>query len=877
MKLKALLLIMFVLLSMSTFAALTDDIAAYYKVDVDGSFTDEVNAFNGNITTATFKLNGKINGAYQNDGTATSKIELPVKASNFDFSNGVTIAGWFLFNSTGNGQEYDLMYFRSSSPNTPLVYVRHESSNEVTFRIRGASDSMLYADSTIVTNTWKHYAFVYNESAKTFRVYEDGSDIGGDTTSSLGNADFGNAVQDSNNYNDFLRGDAYGAIDEIGIWLRPLKPAEINTLKLHGDNGTQYPFTGPILSNLSNFSVTSSTNIFNITIVNDTFYGYFNTTNGVITTNLSTNSSSLYNITLRASGKFDHFVEGYNMSLNSSPYYYPFPPAVAAKIEYQNYKAYNGTNYTRKLTVKYTFNKCPSYNVLDTYINATYHSQIIVNCTGTADVIRYLNYTHHEEDLINITFNATFTNFLETETYSLPGDKFQWDLTNPTIEVNNISSPNGFVLGYVNISVRCYDNVSPILTYNTTFNAALINYDNETTNNATTINNSVLAQDGYNSLITYCSDFFNTTKNNNTLLINTKVLSLIDEVDNTDYDVTNASSVRVYFDDNRTYYDFKSNSKHSINFTSYDQNKLRFEIIYGDGRVITRYVDVRLLDDNIRVCANKDDVTHYEQLIVSASATKTATLENIFSNCVVAADYTRFAYQDALVLKAYTIASLYSLYTTQSGAQVLLASVDGSISSYINIDTLELNLDEVNIDIFGDGLAFQKSGTSQIKIYYNNLQGDNEELSLLIKRMDTNTNVFSKSSFLDPNEFTLYFDYSTLNNISNNTIFQIVLTKTNALGTAEQIKKYFNVAGQTGILNSFVAVFLSMGLLILGLTFTIGRTAFSWFGMIISIASLGILAFGVWTWYLTLAMAINIIVLVYIFFNLVVQNYPEVS
>lgn len=345
---------------------------------------------------------------------------------------------------------------------------------------------------------------------------------------------------------------------------------------------------------------------------------------------------------------------------------------------------------------------------------------------------------------------------------------------------------------------------------------------------------------------------------------------LIDEVDNTEFDLNQTTSARVYWDENRSYFDFKNANVTTYNSTNVTQDKLRFEFKYSDGTIITRWIDTTLIDGtNLRVCVNKEGVTHYEQLIISASQ-KRVVLKNLFSDCLIAADYTRFAYQDAYLLKAYTIDSLYYLYTYDEGQQVYLASVDGSVSAYINVDTLEFQQEGYNIDILSEALSFQKTDNTTIQIYYNNLKEDNTALDLAITRMDTSTEVFTTSDFTDPNEFTLYFNFATLD-VNESTLFLLELDKTTADGTTT-LRRYFNTGASTGVISSGFALVISILSIVFGLTFAAARITFSFFGMFATMAAIGVCALSVAAWYITFLQVINVIILVYIITVMVTKN-----
>lgn len=540
-------------------------------------------------------------------------------------------------------------------------------------------------------------------------------------------------------------------------------------------------------------------------------------------------------------------------------------------ITYYNYTLYNSINYTRNLT--YSINlTCPDFDNTSVVLNV---SGVIVStnnltCNNASQIITG-SYQASTEGSKPVSFYYNATGYKET----FGSQSFTYDLYNPTASIN-FTILEGFNNHITNVTLICTDNILNISTYNNTLNGNVLRYANLTNN--TQLSNSSTLIDGVNTAFGTCSDLFGTDNDTYSLTVYAKTLALIDERNNSALNVANLSSVRAYYDDNSTYYDFKiAGNVSTVNFTSILTNKLRFELVYATGDVIIRYVDTTLLTDPIRVCGNLEGVTHYEQLLISAIE-KPVVVKNVFSNCVIAADYTRFAYQSSLVLKAYSINSLYYLYTFDEGNQVLLASLDGSISTYINLDTLEFNQNAYDVSVLGDALAFEKVSSTQMLIYYKNLEDNNANLSLVITQIDNNTHsvVFTTSSFTNPNNFSMYFDFTTLN-ITNETLFKITLTKTSDEGITSTLTKYFNTQAKSGLLASGVGFTIAFLLVIFGLTFTIARTTFSWFGIAIVIASIGVLTFTMAAWFVTFLMVIDVIILVFICIVLSYQTYPTVS
>lgn len=348
-----------------------------------------------------------------------------------------------------------------------------------------------------------------------------------------------------------------------------------------------------------------------------------------------------------------------------------------------------------------------------------------------------------------------------------------------------------------------------------------------------------------------------------------KQFHIIDEKLNTYFDVTNITDVKLYSDNNNSVIDLQALGTARSN-VSLDYDKYRLELTYTDGTIITRYIDTSLVDGTVRICANRDGTTHYEQLLISTTE-KAALLKSIYANCYIAADYTRFGYQNSYVLKAYSIDTQYSLSTIDEGQSVLLIGLDGSIASYVNLDTLQFRQESTGFSIPGDSLAFYRSGDTTIQIRYTNSGAPNTAVTLSVTRTDTNKQLLSTSDFTNYDDITTYYDFSTETGVNDTTIFKIELEHTNADGT-ETLKRYFSTTAKVGFIKAQVALAISFFIILFSLTLTISRVAFSWFGIFGMLASLFILSMAVTTWYITFMFAINIVLTVYIVLVMVNQN-----
>jgi hypothetical protein len=535
---------------------------------------------------------------------------------------------------------------------------------------------------------------------------------------------------------------------------------------------------------------------------------------------------------------------------------------------YANYTAYGANNYTRNLSYAFTPTCENSFN-LTAIINNNITRSSVIMCGATNT--RY--YTHNAEGAYNISILLVSEN-----NKTINNASFISDLNSPTIQLLNYTITSGFVAPNITVNLICNDTIMPFLYYNLSVNQVSLYYINLTT--ATLLTNKTIMNNGANNVTGFCFDTFSSVTQTLTPSIYYNTLTLIDEKNNTPLSLTNFTTVRLYFDDNSSYFDFKTAAVTAVNFTNVNNTKLRLELVYPDTSVITRYLDTSLLpvsEQNVKLCGNPYGTTHYEQLFTSTTQ-KAAFVKNAYSNCYILADKTRFAYQNTLVVKGFTISALYYLYVLdENNRQTLLASLDGSIQTFINLDTLEFNKKGYNLAVNTDVLTFNQYSNTSIKIYYLNQKDDNTALNVSIYRLDTGASVFNTDSFTDPNEFTLYFDYTTLN-VTNSSLFKIDVTKYKADGSSSTISQYLNQKGGTGGLSNGVAAMISALLVVFGLTLASSKVTYSWLGIFVMIIAIAVLVFAVGgVWWITFLQAIYLIILVFIVILMANQNYNTVA
>lgn len=545
-------------------------------------------------------------------------------------------------------------------------------------------------------------------------------------------------------------------------------------------------------------------------------------------------------------------------------------------VEYGNYTTYNGTSYTRMLNYNVTVYGCWNWTTvyLTRYINDSVLDSLNTDITsmcgeGVQNTTISSSYTPTTEGFFNIKFTPENFYYFSQDSWNTP---FVGDLNDPTVVFNAEDIVQGFVADYqTDLSLRCIDTVAPYLYYNLTVNDDVL-FSGFKVNNATQTNESTLG-DGANVAIGTCGDFFTNVSTTTNFTAYARNIAIVDEITGEPYNISNASSLRIWFDDNSSYFDFKANSSYQVGVIGVDETRLRLNIEYANGDIITRYLNlIYMQEDNATICANLDNVQHFEQLAISASSSKPAIIKNQYTNCYIASDFTRFAYEGAFSLPFFTIASIYYLYTFDDGQQVLLSSLDGTLQTLIDLDNLLFSQTEYNVGVSSDPLVFSRYDNDTVLIYYKNYGAGKAAQNLVIYRTDTNTLLSNISSITNPNEFTYYFNWGTLSNINQSTVFKVVLTSTETDGSQTVKTYYFNTEGADGFIPSVIGVVIAMFLIFFGITLTRADFAFGFFGIFIYIAALGVLAFTVSVWYVVFIQVVTAISLLYSVITLFLGN-----
>lgn len=727
----------------------------------------------------------------------------------------------------------------------------------------------LYVDR--VTSTW-------NESTLTWNTNPSATTTGRITRANVASTDLG---WWQINITDWAEGWRNGTYNQYGIRIKPEIVGSSGNNEIYrvstkeSSNISLLPYIWFRTEDTLNYTISvvdewDGSPVNNISVTVDGYGTWTNTTGNTIYTNISTNKSLVFNISSFGENYFNRSFNNQNLSNDNELELYPFQP----NITYNGFIS-NGTyNYTRDLVISIYHPVCSnSIFYHDIYIDGVVNSSNYYNCSVDGSTVNY-TFSPDFESLFNISIGGNVTSIYGAGNYQSQNNSFFGEVNPPNITLLSYTVGEGFGNPTNNFSMICEDSVFGTLTYNMTLNTNdNLFYGN--LSNGTLQSNTTSLQYAYgtNTLNGACSDLFSTVTSSVTKTIYYSNITLIDEQENDVFDINNITGARVYYDDNRSFYDFKTETSSSTLFTSNSTSKLRFELTYADGTIITRYADVTLVPNgNLRICAFKDNgIQAYQQLVASTTEQQVA-IKNVFSNCYIAIDTTRFAYENDKILNAYSITSLYYLYTYTGGNQVYLASIDGGQESSINLDVLAFTGNEYDVTLLGQSLGVERTGATTLKIVYYNPYNNSDSTTFSIKNMDNGATILSMT-LTDPNSMTLYFDYSTLDNSTFNatTLFKGTITA-NIDGEIETMFRYFNLQGKSGTMNSSLAFVIMLFMSIAGLTFTRASLALSWFGIIVVIISLAIGALAVTTPGILLLQGLNVITLLFILVTMFTGN-----
>lgn len=546
------------------------------------------------------------------------------------------------------------------------------------------------------------------------------------------------------------------------------------------------------------------------------------------------------------------------------------PPATA-DINYSNFTTYLGKSYTKNLNylINYTCLTGVDANITRA-INDINDLVYTLSCDDTLKQIS-ASYTHNIEGLFNIKFYLYDNNSLSTSKFS--DQNFISDLNKPVADVNFAAISGGFSssVSQVPLSLKCTDIISPKIFYTiqNEFDVNLLHaqYD---ANSTQTLNVDV--NTGTNIFEGFCRDLVGDVQTDqNTVEVFSNCFNLVDEqtgvaLSNADVNLFTGLTATGY--ETQEVFNFKSPLATSTCYSSTIADTVRFDLNYSSGTQLYKEFSLEILQDintSLPVCI-ADDQDFFEQLF-TASQERKVILKNQLSGCYSLVDYTKYALQDTLSHRAFTIQMPYNLQTDVDGNTVILALINGAIESTINLDVLVFKNQTFSTGLQPDELSVALYvippllDSNTVVIYYNNLAANNTSAN--IKIFDGNTQIYTQTITSTPNAFTVYFDTTTID--VNSDVLKIQITKTLSDGTTEVITRYFTMSGSQAIFPSGLGILFSFILVLFGFTLIRWSYVLGWFGLLVAIAGIAILGFTAQTGQVIFLQAVLLIAGVYIF------------
>ena len=224
----------------TSYAALTDNIVAYYKLD---NVNDSVASFTLTNNGSTPFNPAKINNGY--DGGIANGSKYLTIANNLGISgSAMSISLWFSLSTIpGTGINYFLAHLGDDVTDVEyiLAYRDNAGTKQLYFnRVKqNLSNNEIISNQTLTVGVFYHIVITYNGSTMT--LYLNNVSLG--TLSASGNGISAGITgfrigADLNGPSLFTS----GLIDEVGVWSRALTSPEISELYRSG-SGITYPFT----------------------------------------------------------------------------------------------------------------------------------------------------------------------------------------------------------------------------------------------------------------------------------------------------------------------------------------------------------------------------------------------------------------------------------------------------------------------------------------------------------------------------------------------------------------------------------------------------------------------------------------------------------
>jgi hypothetical protein len=204
---------------------LLNNLVSYYKCDTNGSFPDSEWSNDGTINGATYTASGKINWAYDFDG---SNDYISLSGLNISWYSAVSFNCWINWDLDTWGIQDVINDRKTWWSGTWFVFYHTWSAWKFWYRTlnnNSTSDEITESDTYIPTWTWTMITCTYDGT--TVRLYKNAT--AGGTNASTWNIGTVNSVELWSNR--VLSGRYFNwKLDEIGFWDKALSTDEIDAL-----------------------------------------------------------------------------------------------------------------------------------------------------------------------------------------------------------------------------------------------------------------------------------------------------------------------------------------------------------------------------------------------------------------------------------------------------------------------------------------------------------------------------------------------------------------------------------------------------------------------------------------------------------------------
>lgn len=248
-KILTLIIILSVISPNLAFAALTDSINAYYKLDESsGNASDSTPNANTLTNTGTVTyVAAVINNGSETNGS--SQYFVRGDTVSLSITGDMSVCAWVNFDSVASNQTFLSKW--TYTGNQRSYSFGFNATNGITLSLSSAGSgesvaNLGLATFTPSTETWYHICYVYTAASHAVQFYVNGSASGSSqdiTVTSIFDSTASLSMSSSYDNTDGAYSYFGGKMDEVGIWARTLSGGEVSQLYNAGA-GLQYPFTG---------------------------------------------------------------------------------------------------------------------------------------------------------------------------------------------------------------------------------------------------------------------------------------------------------------------------------------------------------------------------------------------------------------------------------------------------------------------------------------------------------------------------------------------------------------------------------------------------------------------------------------------------------